>query len=260
MIPTDDAPPWPDDPFARYLHDAARNQRITASKHRPVYTLLRDIHLAYEEAAGSFSAHGTATATHLVTRFMLVRTHGAFLAASRLGMSAQASDAPAVIRVGVELAWYALHLAKDPDPPRRMDTWLRRNEGKASQDRCKAEFTVARVRATHERIDPATAGFLKDLYENLIDYGAHPNQGGVLAGITRANRPQNREEFTVGILDPNPLTVMFALRRAAILGAGALRVFGSVFSTEFAAIEMDRTLEGLIGRLNTVFLEFGTRA
>jgi hypothetical protein len=42
------------------------------------------------------------------------------------------------------------------------------------------------VSATHESVDPASARQLHELYEQLIDFGAHPNQMGNLTSLKRS--------------------------------------------------------------------------
>jgi hypothetical protein len=108
-----------------------------------------------------------------------------WLAATRQGLSGQVVEAYPVILAVIEASWYALHLAKDPNPPTRVEVWLRRNDDEAAKERCKTEFTVANVRATHSALDSADAAVLQTLYHRTIELGGHPNERGVLAAMTR---------------------------------------------------------------------------
>src|SRR5215831_2534858 len=63
----------------------------------------------------------------------------------------------------IENAWYALHLAKDPASPARAKVWLRRGEDDEAKKRCRAEFSVANVSATHRSLDTATEKVLHQL-------------------------------------------------------------------------------------------------
>lgn len=93
----------------------------------------------------------------LPTRFLMARPHSAWLAAVRTALSAQTVEAYPLLRaVIIEDAWHALHLAKNPAPPARADVWLRRGESDNPKRLCKAEFTVAKARATHRALDAAT--------------------------------------------------------------------------------------------------------
>lgn len=247
-------PDWGTDSFSRYLRDAEFNDRAAAANYPNVFALLQWVHTAFETAEAVFEKDGPAM---LVPRFLFVRSHSAYLAGCRLGMSGQFSEAHAVLRVGVEHAWYALHIAKDPAPFTRADVWLRRNEGAEALARCKAEFTVKNVRDTHDALDAATAAGLKALYEDLIDFGAHPNQLGVLAAAR--NAPEgNRVDYTIGILCPEELPVLFTLRLSVAVAIGALKTLRLVYPERFALVGLDIQIERLVGELNAVFKPYAS--
>jgi len=182
---------------------------------------------------------------------LFVRSHSSFLAACRLAMSGQLPEAYAVMRVGLEQAWYSLHIEKDPTPPSRLEVWLRRNENPQALALCKREFTVKRVSSTHEALDPAAAADLKAIYEDLIDFGAHPNQLGVLAAAH--SKKGKSAEYSIGILYPEEVPVLLSLKMAAAVGIGALKVLGLVYPERFKIMGLDTEIERLVERLNTVF-------
>ncbi len=43
-------------------------------------------------------------------------------------MSGQASEASLLLRGAIEQSWYALYMAKDPNPDNRVRIWLKRND------------------------------------------------------------------------------------------------------------------------------------
>ncbi len=185
----------------------------------------------------------------------MVRAHSSFLAGIRLSMSGQVLESYAVLRSGVEQTWYALHIAKDPKPPARATTWLNRNQSDKEKSRCKTEFSVAQVRATHEALDSNTAKDLHATYETLIDFGAHPNQFGVLTSMTKVNADQ-QTNFSIGILAPQPMPVLFALRMAVAVALGSLKVFQLVFPERFALLGIDQDTANLISEANTLFKSY----
>jgi len=182
----------------------------------------------------------------------MVRTHAAFLAAVRLAMSGQASESFPVLRAAIEQAWYALHIAKDSKAPGRANIWLSRNDDKSTKTKCKSEFTVGNVRATHEGLDAATAKELQDIYENLIDFGAHPNPMGVLASM-RKSGTDKQVDYKIGILTSNKTTVVFALRMAVAVAVGALKVFKLIYPERFSLAGINLEIDKLVAGLNTVF-------
>jgi hypothetical protein len=159
---------------------------------------------------------------------------------------------------GVECTWYALHIAKDPEGTERSEIWLRRNEDEAAKSRCKSEFTVAKVRQTHSDLDANTAKELHGFYEDLIDFGAHPNQFGVMTAI-RKSETDKQIDFSVGILHPEPLTVLFALRMAVGVAIGALKTFQLVFPERFTLVGIDLEIEKLILEANALFKSYAPK-
>jgi len=129
-----------------------------------------------------------------------------------------------------------LHIAMDPNLTERLEIWLRRNENEAAKAKCKAEFTVAKVRQTHEMLDANTAQELHGIYENLIDFGAHPNQFGVMTSMKKKSESEKQINFSVGILYPEPLPVLFALRIAVGCAIGSLKTFQSRSKRSFQII------------------------
>ena len=243
-------PGWEGDPLSTFLSDAQRNERVSALKMPDVYALLQRVHRVFQQVATITEKEHTASL--LPTRFLMARAHAAWLAAIRQGLSGQTVDAYPLIREVVEASWYALHLAKDPDPPRRVEIWLRRNDDESAKARCKTEFSVLKVRATHSALDPATAAVLQTLYDQTIELGGHPNERGILAAMTRTETAQ---ECTFGVvfLTDNPVLIAVALKTAVEAAVGALKTSRLVFPERFAIIGVDDEIEKILGGLNAVF-------
>lgn len=185
----------------------------------------------------------------------MIRVHSSLLASMRLAMSGQALEAYVVLRSAIEQAWYALHIAKDPCPPELSTVWLTRNDDDTTRSKCKAEFLIARVRATHESLDLETARGLRHLYETVIDVGAHPNPLGVLAALNISEHASEKT-YQVGILAPEPILVLSALHATVAVGVGALKVFQLVFPERFEIMGIDQEIKSLVGGLNSVFKPF----
>jgi hypothetical protein len=261
---SDVAPPeWGDDPFSRYFKMAEYNDRASAANYPAVFELLRRTNAVLETAEGL--VHRDGRAILLIPRFLQVRVRSAFLAASRLALSGQLVEAHAVLRQAIEEAWYALHIATEPDPPAlasgepsrmaRWEIWMRRTDDSTAKRRCKDEFTVKNVRSSHERIDPATAAELYSIYETLIDFGAHPNEQGLFAAMTK--QENDREiEYQIGILAPHELPLMFTLRLAVAVAVGALKIFQKIYPERFALMSVDQKIDMVVGGLNKVFKRY----
>ena len=259
-MPNREPPEWGDDALSKYFRMAEYNDRAFVANYPQIFDLLKRANAALE--AAETLAHRDVDPILLIPRFLLVRVRSACLAACRLALSGQLVEAHAVLRVAIEEAWYALHIAKQPplpaplpnQPPAlpRWEIWLRRTDDATAKQRCKTEFTVKNVRTTHEQVDAATAGELQKLYETLIDFGAHPNEQGLLAAMVK-NEREREIEYQVAILAPHELPLMMTLRLANGVAVGALKVFQRIFPERFELMNLDVTIDGLVASLNTDF-------
>lgn len=249
-------PEWGNDPLSVFFKDAEYNDRVTALNFPAIYDLLGRVHALFKRFEEAIEKDNREE--FLVPRFLMVRSHSSFLAGIRLAMSGQVSEALPVLRSGVECTWYALHIAKDPKGTERAEIWLRRNEDDAAKSRCKSEFTVAKVRQTHETLDANTAKDLHGIYENLIDFGAHPNQFGVMTAM-RKSEADKQVDFSIGILHAEPLTIVFALRMAVGVAVGALKTFQLVFPERFMLAGIDLEIEKLISEANALFKSYAPK-
>jgi hypothetical protein len=249
-------PPWGHDPLSVFFQTAEYNDRVTSLKLETPYALLQRLHTVFQRVEATVEKDNRPKL--LVPRFFIVRSHSSFLAAIRLAMSGQLSEAYAVLRVAIEQAWYALYIAKDPRPPERVTVWLCRNEDEAAKSKCKTEFTVRNVRSTHESLDPVTAKQLYEFYETMIDFGAHPNQLGLLSAMSTSETEQEIT-YSVGILFLETVPIAATLRMAAGVAIGTLMVFQLIFLERFQLMSLDMEIEALVGELNSVFKSYASK-
>ena len=243
-------PDWDNDPLSVFFRAAEQNDRITALKLPKVYELLGQVHSLFQK---SEEATENARFELAVPRFLMVRAHSSFLAGIRLAMSGQVPESFPILRSVVEYAWYALHIAKDPDGTERSKIWLRRDDDAEAQKRCTLEFIVKKVQRTHEALDAATAKEFHGVYKDLISFGAHPNPFGVMTELSKTEKTDNQVTYDVGILQCESLSVRFALRMAVATAIGALKTFQLVFPERFTIAGLDLEIKKLIPQANALF-------
>ncbi|MBI4840976.1 MAG: hypothetical protein HY803_07860, partial [candidate division NC10 bacterium] len=88
--PEQQLPPWEKDSLSSLLENAAFNERATSLNLPKVYSLLKQVHSTFERVAATVEKDNREEL--LVPRFLIVRTHSAFLAAMRLAMSGQSFE------------------------------------------------------------------------------------------------------------------------------------------------------------------------
>jgi tetratricopeptide (TPR) repeat protein len=244
-------PRWEDDPLSEFFANAEYNDRATSLNYPNVYAVLQRTHEAFTAFEKILENDGDPA--RLIPRFLIVRAHASFLAATRLAMSGELPEAYAVLRLALEQTWYALHIAKDPAPTRRAEIWLSRNTDDAAKTACKQEFTVRNVRTTHEQLDPDTAGQLQALYEAMIDFGAHPNQLGTLAAALKGHEDAAQITYGIGILHPVKIPQMATIRLAIAVAVGTLKVAQLIYPERLQNTESNAAVATLVADLNTVF-------
>lgn len=248
-----DLPPWADDELAKLLGSAEHNTRAGSHNLPEVYALVERVHQAFIRARDAVEKDNDEH--RLIPRFLLVRAYSSCVASIRLSLGGQLYETHVVLRAEIEQAWYALHIAKDPGPPSRAETWLNRNEDAMALGRCKSEFSAASVRLTHERVDPGTARHLRTLYERMIDFGGHPNQLGLLSGLTKSDTGKTTT-YNVPVLCVDTLPLTATLHALVAVAVGALKVFQVIFATRFQLVGLDAELADLVTGLNTVFKQY----
>lgn len=241
-------PPWPEDRFSEALGTAEYNTRVWALNLPDIYALLRKIDRTFELAR--LAVERDDREELVIPRLLLVQAYSGFLAAARLALGGQLLETRVLLRALIEQAWYALHIARDPAAPVRSEIWLRRDEGGSALGRCKSEFQIGKVRATHQAIDPSTERELHDLYEHTIYFGAHPN-AGILAGLRRGEA-EDSANYKLAIFSDDPDLLIPTTHLLAAVSIRVLKVFQQTFPMRFRLAGVEAEIEQLAADLLAV--------
>jgi hypothetical protein len=238
-------PPWPDDPLSSFLADAQRNERVSAHNMADVYDVIQRVDVTFRRVS-EITEHDH-DPNLVPVRFLMVRAHGAWRAAIRMGLSTETVEAAPLTRVVIENAWYAVHIAKDPNPTTRAEIWLRRDDSVTAERQCATEFSIANVRKTHASLDAVTEDAAHKAYKGTITFGGHPNERGVFSLAVKT--PTG---YGAVLLTDKPLIIAAALRSIIEAGVTALKMFGFIYPERFKIMGVDGDIDALIGRLNAV--------
>ena len=246
-------PPWGDDPLSvDLMSKAERNVRVTALNWPEVYEVLQKTHTLFKRLVELLE--GDPGDPNLsAPRLLILRCNSAVLAGMRLAMSGQAVEARPVLRGAIESAWYALHIAKDPAPPKRAKLWWDRHARPAAKQACKNEFKVETVRATHEALDAKTAQVMQQLYADSIDFGGHPYERGVASSLGLDKSKLDEVTVSVAVLQPGRLPAAAALKAAVDVTIGAAKTVEPIYPERFRVMGVDREVDQLARDAGTVF-------
>ncbi len=239
-------PGWASDKLSEFLDTALRNAFFLFERHREVWKRLSAIDAAIlklgESRPRGFSA------------FFLLRSHSAFRASVRVGSSGQIPETYALLRTTLEWALYAAHVHENDE---RAEVWLRRHDGETpdgaptaesekARNRVRSEFTVRRLWEGLEQRSAPICNIAKELYDDSIDSGAHPNE----RALSSSMRPESEGTFQLDYFTPeNSLALQAALRRICQVGVCCLEIFELLWPERFRLLGIDTELPQLRGGL-----------
>lgn len=162
--------------------------------------------------------------TQLVPSLLMLRSFSAFRASVMVSLSLPADSYP-VQRLCLESAGYGCLIATTPELAK---IWLQRDN----------DPRQVRQRFTNRAIVDAIASFdvplsetYQDLYERSIDFGAHPNEKGVLTNVIKESLGTDSIQILMLAGDGPP--IQHALRTCAQVGICSLKVFNLIFAEQF---------------------------
>jgi hypothetical protein len=243
-------PPWESDGFSQLFQLAQNNERINALN---MPALFRHLGRGVDALMLTAEAVTKDDRAHLlIPRWLLVRGISSVLAGTRLGLSGQSLEAHAVLRVGIEQAWYALHIARDPSEDRRARLWMSREVSRTSLKEFKDEFKISAVRATHRSCDLASERNLHRIYARTIDFGGHPNPLGVLSAMN-IHKAEKGTGYEVLLVSNEPNAVLLALQTTSGVAIGLLKVFQRIYPERFTIASLDPRIDELVTEANSIF-------
>ena len=239
-------PPWENDPLSTYFFEAEHNTRASAVNFAEVDAVQRQAHTLLLRVADAFE-HDAGAVHHLgVPRMLLIRSHSAILTGMGLAMSGRAFEAQTVLRVAIEHAWYALHITRDPNPPALARIWWNRGDSPEATEAVKREFTVGKVRRTHEGLDREAAAAMQRLYDEAINFGGHPNQDGVALTLRLGERDEETVTIGVGFLHPIPAVIVSTIKAAVDVATGLAKIVSLIYPERFTIAGLDNEVNRLI--------------
>lgn len=235
-------PSWGDDAFTQYLDTFRGNQLATFANKRSEVIDLTTIDKMFRKLV-----EGAVNPRPLLPIGFLQRAHSAYLSACSAVMGGQLHDAQALLRVSLEQAGYAHYIGSDQE---RWMRWMDRHEPrtKTQQDKWRVEFTHGKVARGITATDAAVGRFYTEMYDRVIDYGAHPNQLGDSMGSALEDTDDGGMRFLTIYLHGDGLLLDFALRTTAQVGICVLRIAQLIYPLRMEVTGVHFELETIAKR------------
>lgn len=218
-------PGWGQDALSHYLQEAYENRYATFANKRREFKKLIDIDACFVTVAGK----DWRNSGNLVSAMLFLRAHAAFRAACEHSAAGQVGDVFPALRACLEYAIYALHIHRKPAAA---EIWLRRHDDEVAAKACKNEFKIASLRNSLVAANKHAAERFDKLYQDAIDFGAHPNERAITGNLTIIES-ENEKRFEQIYLHGDGLALDHALKNTARVGLCTLEILECVFQARF---------------------------
>ena len=229
-------PGWGNDEITQFIDHARSHEYATFANCKEEFKKLRQIDALFRQLISNLF-----NTKEWFAAFFLLRTHSSYLGAVRLAMSSQVPETYIVLRSALENALYGHYLYKNPSS---RETWLRRHDSEAHKKTVRSEFTISRLLEELQKSSKREAQIAKNLYDQTIDYGAHPNERALSQSL-QITEGDSRIELKILYLDEDSKPFRLVLRRTAQVGASVLGIFRLVFKERYDILGLTLALDSL---------------
>ncbi len=225
-------PGWGTDPLTQYLDDARGNQLATFNNKRRAMADLIAIDKMFLKLL-----HSAVNPDPKIPMFFLLRAHAAYRAAMSGVMAGHLFEAQALLRLCLEHAGYGHFIGGDV---KKWERWMSRTDSPKTRKAFREEFTAGAMKASLKAASAHIARGYQTLYEQALDYGAHPNETG-FSMSSALRRADDRIHFETVYLHGDGLALDFSLRTTAQVGLCVLRIGQLIYPTrcEIQGIRLD---------------------
>src|SRR5262249_39606420 len=134
---------------------------------------------------------------------------------------------------------YIIHMHRNPGHDL---VWLgRHDQDPAKAKAAREEFTIGRVRKSIAAGDRAAEVRFKRLYDDAIDFGAHPNERALSSNLKRTET-DGRVRFDTILLHADGVELDYALITVARCGHVALEIVEPAFRARFELLGVRQRL------------------
>lgn len=163
--------------------------------------------------------------------FFMIAAESAFLSAAVLSAGMVTLEQWKPLRGCLESAAYGFYINARPE---RFKAWVDSSRDEQADRKIGFEFSFKTI--CRDFLAPADAKIatqVTELYEEAIRRGAHFNQLGFRANLSKLNIATRRGKFSV--VGGDPSQILYSWRRALETGHAALRIFDLIFAEKWAA-------------------------
>jgi hypothetical protein len=224
---------WGTDKLSEFLQRVRDHQLATFINIRPAFDVLREIDDCFVRISESMEKSQTSQ----LSLMFFDRCHAAYRATCGTSMAGQSPETFVLLRSCLEYSGYALLIHQKPHLEM---VWLHRHNGDDARSKMRNAFTATKAKKGVQSTDPGLGHWYNDLYDNAIDFGAHPNAKGVTASM-RFDEGSYRQID----LHDDDLVLHHCLDSTARAGLCSLYVFYDILPERFIRLGISKKVDEL---------------
>lgn len=226
---------WGEDALTDYLEAHRGNQFATfANKRGPMADLIR-----IDEMFNRF-LNGAINPRPFYPMGFMLRAHSAFRAGVGAVISGQLLESQALLRLCLEHAGYGFYIGADKD---RMERWLRRRDSDENRKALLSEFHNNKIKKHIQASAPIMREQYERLYNQLIDFGAHPNEMGYSLNTRLERNEAGDASIQTVYLQADGAPLDMGLKVAGQTGLWALHLMQLLYRERFELLGIRADLE-----------------
>jgi len=173
--------------------------------------------------------------------FFIIRAHSNYLASCQLSWGGQIPESYALLRSCLENALYGLYLARNPDS---RETWLRRHDSDEHKQKVRNEFKIGTMLALAKETNKQEGEVAQELYDQTIDYGAHPNELALMQTL-HIKEGEEQVEFKIVYLEGESDQLALALKTTAQIGVCSISLLRDIYKERYDILGVTNILDNL---------------
>ncbi len=229
---------WGNTELHKFISDAHRNSLMSSFNLRAYMGLSRDLVDAFRKIITTL---GYTNEGEAMIASLFGRSCGNYLASVRLISSGQLTEGYPQLRACIESALYAYYMHGEDA---LIKAWTDRQKSEEARKECRKLFQHKKVVGRLKKDNPTIGNDADVLYQNCIDYGAHPTE---LSNVLNWKLAQKggRRTLQLQLLNCDDGFMRGSLVLCADVGLRVLSIFGLVYPNEYKDTNMSIVLSNI---------------
>lgn len=231
---------WGSDKLTDFIQRATEAGWIAAAHPdmRDQVNRLRSIDAVFVEAIGALDFNQSFYAAT-----MLPPAHAAFRAGTQFALEGRTNECMVLLRSCLEYGMYAVHFHRKPE---LITVWAHRTDGEKERKAVKKHFKPPEMLDGIDALSNRVGPIMRSLYEQTIDFGAHPNETGFFGRLSVEDiEGTTNKKVRVKYLSGGDLSHKNSLVLACRAGVAVLDCFILIFRTRFDILQLTTKIDAL---------------